>query len=128
MKIDRIMLACFKAAVYAAAVVFLANKIGGCIVGYEIDNHNCAVKWARRRAELGKTYQTNVVVRTSKISDDKTYYDFNGTELLLYKNADMKYGPGGYVLEYAEYEPCPLHGGSPRIFYSVSPAGGGSSK
>lgn len=111
--------ASFRAACYAAVVLLSASKINGCIARNAVQSHNCAVKWSRIEQDLSKSYQTNVVVREIKSNNNK-YYDFNSTKLLLYKEADMKFGAGAYVMKMAEYEPC-RHGGSARIYYTVEP-------
>ena len=70
---------------------------------------------------MSENYQTNVIVRKIKVSDKREYYDINNTKLLLYREADMKFGSGHYILKMAEYEPCETHGDSVRIYYTVEP-------
>ena len=113
--------ASFRAACYAALIMFLASAISFTVARHCVRSHNCAVRWAAARRELSEKYQTNAVVRVSKVGEGHSYYDFDGTKLLLYKDADMKFGPGMYVLETAEYDPCQTHGGEPRGYYSVRP-------
>ena len=70
---------------------------------------------------LSETYQTNTVVRKIGTDEHHAYYDINNTKLLLYKEADMKFGPGAYVLEMKECAPCQKHGGPMRIYYTIRP-------
>lgn len=112
--------ASFRAACYAAVILFLASKINGCYTSYCIKSHNCFVRWADTAGEMSRNYQTNIVVRKTRACDHG-YYDFNNTKLLLYREADMKFGPGRYTLKMAEYEPCEKHGAGARIYYTVEP-------
>ena len=113
--------ASFRAACYAAVVLFLASKVNGCYTNHCVKSHNCSIRWENAAKELSENYQTNVVVRKIKASDNHEYYDINNTKLLLYKEADMKFGAGRYILKMSEYEPCEKHGGSARIYYTVEP-------
>ena len=70
---------------------------------------------------MSENYQTNVVVRKIKTSDNHEYYDINNAKLWLYKETDMKFGTGRYILKMSESEPCGKHGGSVRIYYTVEP-------
>lgn len=113
--------ASFRSACYAAIVLFSASKINGCYTSHCVNEHNCSVKWTDTAKELSKNYQTNVVVRKIRIGD-RGYPDFNGTKLLLHKEAEMKFGSDRYILKMKEYEPsCEKHGGSARIYYTVEP-------
>ena len=113
--------ASFRAACYAAVVLFLASKINGCYTSHCVKSHNCSIKWTNIAKEMSENYQTNAIVRKIKVSDNHEYYDINNTKLLLYREADMKVGAGHYILKMAEYEPCEKHGGSARIYYTVEP-------
>ena len=113
--------ASFRAACYAAVILFLAAKIDGCVMRHYVKSHNCTVKWAEAAKTLAETYQTNVVVRKIRTDEHHEHYDVNNTKLLLYKEADMKFGPGAYILEMKEYEPCQKHYGPMRIYYTVKP-------
>lgn len=113
--------ASFRAACYAAVVLFLTSKVNGCYTSHCVKSHNCFIKWTNIAKEMSENYQTNVVVRKIKVSDNREYYDINNTKLLLYKEADMKFGAGRYILKMSEYEPCEKHGGSARIYYTVEP-------
>lgn len=113
--------ASFRAACYAAVVLFSASKINGCYTNYYVKSHNCFIRWKNVAKEMSENCQTNVIVRKIKVSDGREYYDINNTKLLLYREADMKFGPGRYILKMAEYEPCEKHGGSTHIYYTVEP-------
>ena len=108
-----------KAALYAAACVFLSTCIDGCVERQIVHDHNCRVKWAKRRAELEAAYETNVVVKAVKVGDGRWYNDINSTKLLLYREADVRFGQGNYDLKYADFEPCKKHGGETRIYYTA---------
>ena len=116
--------ASFRAACYAAVVLFLASKVNGCYTNYCVKSHNCSIKWTNIAKEMSENYQTNVVVRKIKTRDNHEYYDINNAKLLLYKEADMKFGIGRYILKMSEYEPCEKHGGSVSIYYTVEPKKG----
>lgn len=112
--------ASFRAAIYAAITLFLAVKTNGCITEYRVESHNCAVESDRTIKDFTAKYQTNIVVRTIKTSSNYSYDDWNGTKLLLYEEAKMKYGPENFILEMKEFHPCQKHTRhAPRIYYSV---------
>ena len=113
--------ASFRAACYAAVILCLASKINGCYTSHCVKSHNCFIKWTNIAKEMSENYQTNVIVRKIKVSNNREYYDINNTKLLLYREADMNFGSGRYILKMAEYEPCEKHGGSARIYYTVEP-------
>ena len=113
--------ASLRAACYAAVILFSVAKINGCHISHCVKSHNCFIKWTNIAKEMSENYQTNVIVRKIKVSNNREYYDINNTKLLLYREADMKFGPGRYILKMAEYEPCEKHGGGARIYYTVEP-------
>jgi len=108
-----------RAAVFSALTIFITSCIHGCMLKCQIDSHNCAVKWADRAKVLSANFETNTVVEKIKFNEGGSYYGLSNAKLLLYKEADMKFGVGGYDLEMAEYNPCPKHGGVPRIYYTI---------
>lgn len=113
--------ASLRAACYAAVILCLTSKINGCYTSHCVKSHNCFIKWTNIAKEMSENYQTNVIVRKIKVSNNREYYDINNTKLLLYREADMNFGSGRYILKMAEYEPCEKHGGGARIYYTVEP-------
>lgn len=118
MKSGNIYWAAFKAALYAVGVTLASSDIRGCGNAMQVHEHNCRTAWSKHAADLASRYETNMVVKAVKAEKGKKTIDMTSAKLLLHKEAAVKFG-ADYDLSYAEFEPCPKHGGSARIYYTM---------